>query len=43
MQQMQGANALGTLGCILCLAGGGSLACIPICAFAIATIPAQMG
>ena len=40
---LPGAEAIGTIGCVICLAAGGGPACIPICVVALVTIPAQMG
>lgn len=41
LSQAQGAEALGTITCIICLASGGGPACVIPCALAIITSPVQ--
>lgn len=42
-QAIQIVDAIGCIGCFVCLAGGGSPLCIPICVICGVTIPVPAG
>ena len=42
-QAIQGASAIGCVGCVICLGGGGGPLCVPICVVCGVTITVPLG